>query len=253
MGLTLVGTGLWDELDISLRGLIELEHSDAVYAEEYTNEKREGTLKRLEALCKKRITVLSREEVESGKRLLDEASHSKVALVVAGDPMVSTTHVSLKIEAHKKGILFRVIHSSSILSAAISESGLHTYKFGRSVTLPFWSGNYKPTSTYDTLVENSKLGLHTLLFLDLKEGKGMSATEAFDLLEKIEQERKGGLFTAKVRLLVLSRVGSHEQKVSYGSIALLRRRKLGEAPFIIIIPGALHFTEEEALRLLATR
>ena len=247
MGLTLVGTGLWDELDISFRGLVELEHSDIVYAEEYTNEKREGTLKRLEAMCGKSITVLSREEVEDGKRILSEAESSNVALVVSGDPMISTTHISLKVDAHKRKIPFKVIHSSSILSAAISESGLHTYKFGRPVTLPFWSENYKPTSTYDMLQENMKLGMHTLLFLDLKEGRGMRATEAFDLLAKMEKEKGKKLVSGKLGIVVLSRIGSPEQKVSYGTLDSLRKAKLGEPPLIMIIPAKLHFTEEEVL------
>jgi len=249
MGLTLVGTGLWDELDISMRGLVELEHSDVVYAEEYTNEKNPGTLKRLGAMCGKKITVLSREQVEDGKKLISEAAVKKVALVVSGDPMISTTHVSLKMDASKKGVQFRVIHSSSILSAAISESGLHTYKFGRPVTLPFWSEKYKPTSTYDVLLENHKLGLHTMLFLDLKEGRGMPAAEAMRLLEEMEKEKKGGLVSKSLKLLVLSRIGSPEQKISYGGIAALGKKELGETPFIIIVPGKLHFTEEEALLL----
>ena len=247
MGLTLVGTGLWDELDISLKGLVELEHSDAVYAEEYTSEKREGTLKRLESLCGKEITLLPREDVEDGKRLLEEAANSNVALIVSGDPMISTTHVSLKIEAFRRKIPFKIIHSSSILSAAISESGLHTYKFGRPVTLPFWSKNYKPTSTYDVILENRKLGLHTLLFLDLKDGKGMEISEAVDLLEKMEKVKKGKLVSKKLELIILSRVGSPEQKISYGPIGDLKWKNLGEPPFIIIVPGKLHFTEEEAL------
>jgi len=253
MGLILVGTGLWDERDISLRGLDALKQSDIIYAERYTSEKKEGTLERLEALCGKGITVLSREEVEEGKRIMDEAERRKVSLVVAGDPMISTTHVSLKLEAHRRGIPFKVIHSSSILSAAISESGLHTYKFGRPVTLPFWSEKYKPTTTYDVIRENSERGLHTLLFLDLKDGVGMRAHEAFSLLRKMEKEKKCGVISDKTMLVTLSRVGSEEQKVAYGPLELLEKAELGEAPFIMIVLGKLHFTEEEALGIYAVK
>ena len=253
MGLTLVGTGLWDELDISLRGLQELKQSDIVFAERYTSEKREGTLERLETLCGKSITVLPREEVEDGKRIMEEAAHKRVSLVVAGDPMISTTHLSLKLEAHRRGIPFKIIHSSSILSAAISESGLHTYKFGRPVTLPFWSEKYKPTSTYDVISENSRLGLHTLVFLDLKDGRGMTAQEAFLRLKEMEMEKREGLITGRTMLVVLSRIGSDEQMISYGLLEILERKYLGRAPFILIVPGRLHFTEEEALQLHAVR
>lgn len=248
MPLTFVGTGVWEETDISLKGLEELRGSEVIFAEQYTSETEEGTIGRLEKLAGKPITVLTREEVEDGKIILAEASHRRVALVVAGDPMISTTHISLKLDASKRKIPVRIIHSSSILSAAISESGLHTYKFGRPATLPFWSEKYKPTSTYDAISENLARGLHTMLFLDLKDGRRMTAHEAIDLLLEIERAKKGKIILPKTKLLVLSRVGSEAQKLSYGEIAKLRKlRDLGATPFIIIIPGKLHFTEEEAL------
>ncbi|VVC72165.1 Diphthine synthase [uncultured archaeon] len=255
MGLVLVGTGLWDETDISLRGLSALKKCARVYAEQYTCETRPGTLSRLEKLCGKSISLLAREEVEDGKRLLSEAAGRDVALVVAGDPMISTTHVSLKLDAFRKKIPFKVIHSSSILSAAISESGLHTYKFGKPVTLPFWSENYKPTSTYDALQENRERGLHTILFLDLKGGKTMTAAEAFSLLRKIEGERRKGAVSSGMKLLVLSRVGASDMKLSFGTLGKLegKIRLLGKSPFMIIVPGKLHFTEEDALALYAVK
>jgi diphthine synthase len=248
MVLTFIGTGVWEETDISLKGLEELRDSDIIFAEQYTSETEEGTIERLEKLIGKSINVLTREEVEDGKSILAEAERKRVALVVAGDPMISTTHISLKLDALKRRIPVRIIHSSSILSAAISESGLHTYKFGRPTTLPFWSEKYKPTSTYDAIAENLSRGLHTMLFLDLKDGKRMTAHEAMNLLLEIEKEKKGKIITPKTKLLVLSRIGSEAQKLSYGEIGKLQKSKnLGSTPFILIIPGKLHFTEEEAL------
>ncbi len=247
MALIFVGTGVWDETDISLRGLAELKRCDVLFAEEYTSETREGTLERLGKLVGKKITVLAREEVEDGTRILAEAERKDVTLIVAGDPMISTTHLSLKLDALKRKIPVRIVHASSILSGAISESGLHTYKFGRPVTLPFWSEDYKPTSTYDVIEENRARGLHTLLFLDIRDGKRMTAREAMALLLKIEAEKKKKLFAKATKLVVLSRIGSGEEKISYGAIGRLEKAELGMTPFIIIVPGKLHFTEEEAL------
>ncbi len=248
MPLTFIGTGVWEETDISLKGLEELRDSDVIFAEQYTSETEDGTIERLEKLIGKSITVLTREEVEDGKSILAEAERKRVALVVAGDPMIATTHISLKLDALKRKIPVRIIHSSSILSAAISESGLHTYKFGRPATLPFWSEKYKPTSTYDAIAENLARGLHTMLFLDLKDGKRMTAHEAMDLLLEIEKGKNGKIITPKTKLLVLSRIGSEAQKLSYGEIGKLQKSKtLGSTPFILILPGKLHFTEAEAL------
>lgn len=247
MPLAFVGTGIWDETDISLKGLEELKKSDVVFAEQYTSETKEGTIARLGKLAGKQIAVLPREEVEDGKKILDAAQSKRVALVVAGDPMISTTHLSLKLDAIKRKIPVKIIHSSSIFSAAISESGLHTYKFGKPVTLPFWSEHYKPTSTYDAILENHARGLHTMLFLDIKDENRMGAKEAMGLLLKIEAERKKKLITKKTKLVVLSRIGGEEAKVTYGVIGRLLKVELGKTPFLIIVPGKLHFTEEEAL------
>jgi diphthine synthase len=246
-GLVLIGMGLWDERDVSLRGLAELKACDSAYAEAYTSDRSDGSLSRLAALCGKEITPLSREQVEDGRELLAEAAKRRVALLVGGDPMVSTTHVSLRIEAAKRGVAFSVVHAASIFSAAVSESGLHAYKFGRCVTLPYWSERYRPMTTYDVLMENGRLGLHTLLFLDLRGGKTMTPQEAFPLLAEMERERRQGVFTPDTEVAVLSRIGSDDARVSFGKAKELEGRSLGDTPFILIIPGRLHFTEREAL------
>jgi len=245
--LLLIGIGLWDETDISLKGLTALAECDAAYAEAYTNRMSEGTLDRLGDLAEKKISVLTREQVEDGKKLVAEAMEKDVVLLVPGDPMISTTHVSLVLQARKEGVDVALIHGCSILSAAIGVSGLQTYKFGKPVTLAHWSENYKPTSTYDTLKSNQERGLHTLLFLDLKEGEPMPPKEAVELLMKLEQEVKGGLISDDTKLIVLSRVGGPGQKITYGELGGLKAAELGEPPSIIILPGKLHFMEEEAL------
>ncbi len=65
MPLSFVGLGIWDETDISLKGLEELRKSEMVFAEQYTSEMKEGTLERLAELIGKGIVVLSREEVHA--------------------------------------------------------------------------------------------------------------------------------------------------------------------------------------------
>jgi diphthine synthase len=242
--LLLIGMGIWDEKDISLRGLEELKECDIVFAEQYTGSREEGSLKRLEKLAGKKITVLGREEVEGEKKILQEALSKKVALLVAGDPLISTTHISLKLSAEKKGIETAVVHSSSILTAAIGECGLQAYKLGKPCTLAIWSKGYEPTSSYEVIAENRERGLHSVVFLDIKE-RCMEASEALEQLLRVEREKKRlGEFHA----VVLSRVGSREQKITYGKPEDLLQKKLGKPPFVLVIPGRLHFMEEEALQ-----
>jgi diphthine synthase len=242
--LLLIGMGLWDEKDISLRGLEELKSCDVVFAEQYTGSRQENSLERLEKLADKKIIVVGREEVEAEEKILKEALSKKVALLVPGDPLISTTHISLKLSAEKRGIKTAVVHSSSILTAAIGECGLQAYKLGKPCTLALWSKGYEPTSSYDVITENKERGLHSVVFLDLKE-RCMEASEALEQLLKIEKEKKR---LGEFHTVVLSRVGSSEQKITYGKPEELLKKPLGKPPFILVIPGKLHFMEEEALR-----
>jgi diphthine synthase len=244
--LVLIGLGIWDEGDLSLNGLRELERSDVIFAEQYTSRMKEKTIESISRKIGKKIHLLAREEVENQKILLEEAKNKNVALLIPGDPLISTTHISLKLSAEKIGIETKTIHSSSIFTAAIGECGLQVYKFGNSCTLAFWSEKYKPKSNYDVLYENKKRGLHSLVFLDIGE-RCMDAKEALELLMKIEKEKKKGVAKKNSFAVVLSRVGSEEQKITYGKIEELLKAELGKPPFILIIPGKLHFVEEEAL------
>ena len=135
-GLYLISTGIWDEKDISLRGLEVARRCDILFAEFYTT--RIGTTKeRLEKLIGKKIKVLSRSDLEEGcDQILEKAKEKEVGILVGGDCLVSTTHSSVLLEAKKRGIPTKVIHSSSIISA-VAETGLHLQKFGQFITVPF--------------------------------------------------------------------------------------------------------------------
>ncbi len=246
--LTLVGMGLWSAADISLAGLETLKRADLVYAEQYTSKMREGTLAELEALCGKKITALSREEVEGEKTILAQAASRNVALLVPGDPMISTTHTSLVLAARKKGIKVQVVHAASILTAVLGETGLHSYKIGRPVTLAAWLTNYKPMTTYETIADNLSRGLHTLLFLDIDEKTGpMRPPDALHLLQKMEEAGGKKVIGKSTPLIIACRIGSETQKISYGPLATLAKKDLGQPPCIIIVPGPLHFTEKDFL------
>lgn len=251
MSLSFVGIGIWDEWDISLRGLEELRTSDIIFAEEYTSRMKEGTLRRLERMVGKPIIIMERSDVEDGEEILAEAEKKKVSFMVPGDPMVSTTHVSLRLDAVKRGIEVKIIHSSSIISAAVSFSGLHVYKFGKLVTLARWRERYKPISPYDVILENKKRGLHTLLLLDIVDGEPMQAKYALNLLDRMEKIKGKGILGRRKRIILLSRVGSEREKMWYGTISQLKRKNLGEPPYTIIIPGELHYMEKEALEKLS--
>ena len=90
--LYLVGLGIWDEGDISLRGLEVCKKSDSVYAELYTSAWG-GDLGKLERLIKGKIKLIKREGLEDrSARLVGEARRKDIAILVPGDPLSATTH-----------------------------------------------------------------------------------------------------------------------------------------------------------------
>lgn len=243
--LYLIGAGLWDEKDMTLRALEAMKKCDVLYLEGYTSvwNGKGG----LEKLSGKRIKLLERKDLEEGSgKIVRECEKSDVGIVVPGDPMVATTHSSLVMEAKKKGVTVEVIHAPSIVSA-IAETGLHIYKFGRTASVPFSSENFFPESFYDVLKENKTLGLHTLLLLDIRDGRQMEPGEALRALMEIEGRRKGGVIGKADKAIVFSFRG--KASVFYGNIQDLMKPSFLQ-PCCIIIPGKLHSTEGEFLSLM---
>ncbi|MEJ5293343.1 MAG: diphthine synthase [Candidatus Methanosuratincola sp.] len=249
--LTFIGLGLHDEKGISLRGLERARAADLVLFEHYTNVMPGLSLESLGRIVGKEIRTVGRREVEDGKAILDAASHGEVALLVAGDPFVATTHVDLRLRAIKRGIKVEVVNAPSIISVAPGAVGLQNYKFGKSATITF----PEPISMvpYETLKTNRGLGLHTLFFLDLRveEGRFMKAGEAISLLLEMEEEQRGGVVSGDTLMVVLARAGSPSQLVRAGRASDLRPLEFGPPPHSLIVPGRLHFMEAEALTLIA--
>jgi diphthine synthase len=249
--LLLVGVGIADEKGISLAGLEQLKSCSKIFAETYTNLMPDGSLSRLEKLCKKKIELLAREAVEGEKVILESAAKAPTALVVAGDPMIATTHLSLIIAAKKAGIETKIIHASSILSSAMGESGLQAYKFGKLVTLAYWRENYRPMAAYDVASENIARGLHTLLLLDIDEKLGpMPPSVAGETLLKMENQGKKGLFLPGAKVVLLKGLGWGSPFAAYCRLSELGRFDSQSGPAVIIVPAKLHFLEEEFLSLL---
>ena len=248
--LYLIGLGIYDEKDLSLRGLEALKNCSEVYAEFYTNHF-SGSLSNLEALTGKKTILLKRGDLEERPQdnVLKNSLHAQVALLVSGDPMVATTHIDLILRAKNLGIPCKIIHSSSIYSA-IGETGLQIYKFGKTASLVYPEKNYFPTSPYDILRENQKNGLHTLFLLDIKaeENRFMTVNEAINILLEIEKQKKEGLFSLDTLCVGVARLGG-ETKIKAEKSSDLLKEDFGKPPQCLIVPGKLHFMEKEALEL----
>jgi diphthine synthase len=251
--LVFVGLGLNDEKGISLSGLEETRTAKHIFIELYTSLMPDFSLERFEALSGKQIHVVSRRELEeeNGALILNAAEKGKTVFLVLGDPLIATTHVTLRIEAEKRGVKTRIIHGASIISAIIGLSGLQNYKFGKTVTIPF-PENFSETP-YNVIAQNKKLGLHTLCLLDLKvdEKRFLSINKALTLLLGIEQKRKKGIVTPSTVAVGVARAGSNAPTLKADYIKELLKYDFGGPPQSLIFLGDLHFMETEALVTLA--
>jgi len=251
--LTFIGLGLYDENDISIKGVNEIKNADKIFAEFYTSKLSGTTINKIEETIYKKIQLLTRKQTESAKLLLDSAKTHHVVFLVAGDPMTATTHVDLRIRAIENNIPTQIIHGSSIVTAAPGLVGLQNYKFGRTTTLAIPEENYFPTSPYDVIQENNKMGLHTLVLLDIQADKDtyMTANQAIDLLLKMEEKQKQNLFTKNTIICVIGQAGSLHPTIHADKISTLKNLDFGPPLHCLIIPGKLHFMEIEALIKIA--
>ena len=249
--LVFVGFGLFDEKDITLKGLDEIKKADIVFAEFYTAKLTGSSKEKLGELLGKEIKILSREEVENGRIILNEAKNKNVVFLTPGDPMTATTHVALRIQAKERDIKTKIVHGVSIISAAPGLLGLQHYKFGRTTTIPFPQKDYLPESPYDVIKENKSHGLHTLILLDIKKNRLMAANEAIKVLLRIEEKRKENIVTPDTLMCVVARAGSDNCLISADYAKNLLNKDFGEPMHSLIIPGNLHFMEAEALVKLA--
>ncbi|KAL0955713.1 hypothetical protein HGRIS_001933 [Hohenbuehelia grisea] len=222
----IVGLGLCDEKDITVRGLEAVKGSTRVYLEAYTSILMVPK-ERLEAFYGKELIVADRDMVETqSDEILKNADKEDVSLLIVGDPLGATTHTDIVLRARALGIPVRIVNNASIMNAA-GVCGLQLYNFGQTVSLVFYTESWKPDSWYDRVKENMANGLHTLLLLDIKvkeqsdenlargrkiyePPRYMSIPTAVQQIAETEASRGEGVLDPSTTLAIaLSRVGGH--------------------------------------------
>jgi diphthine synthase len=226
--LYLIGLGL-NENSISLEGLEILKKCKKIYLENYTVNF-PYTFNKLEKTIKKKIIPLNREDIENNSnKLIQEAKKQDITLLVYGNPLMATTHISLIEDTKKQKIKYQIIHNTSILDA-IAETGLQTYKFGKIASVP----KHEASSFLKIMSENKKINAHTLVLIDI----GLELNEVLDKLKNING-----------KIILCSQLGTKNKKIIYKIVNQLKKIKI-KKPFCIIIPGELHFIEKEFLENL---
>lgn len=284
--LYLVGLGLGDAKDITLKGLEIVKKVSKVYLENYTS-----ILccdhKELEELYGRPLIVADRDMMEQGCReILDAAETGGAAVLVGGDPLNATTHTDLLLRAASRKIPYQIVHNASILNA-VACCGLQIYNFGETVSIPFWTDTWKPESFYDKILKNRNNKLHTLCLLDIKVKepnlelmmKGiekydpprfMSVSQAASQLVAIINRRNISIQAGddeaedgepinqqypnleETQICIgLARVGNSDQKIVKTTLVEARNVDMGPPLHSLVIPGDMHPLEEEMIDLFA--
>lgn len=248
--LWFVGTGINGHLGLSLAAVDVLKKCDIVYVERFTSLLGQTDLAGLDAVVGKKAVPVQRWFVEDGREILDAAREKQVALVTYGDPLIATTHSELRTRAAKNSIKTGVLHAASGIASMMGECGLHMYKFGRTVTM--MSEPKSAISVYNTIFDNLLAGCHTLILTEYShdEEKGaffLDPCAVAKMLLEVERDQRHRVISEDTFVIVASRVGAEDQRVVSGRIKSLAGVGFGEGPHSVIIPGPLHFTEEDAL------
>ena len=234
----MIGLGLSDEKDISVKGFETIKKCGISFLESYTS-LLQCPRERLEEFLGVKLHPASREMVEDGEEILRQATDQEVAFLVVGDVFSATTHIDLALRARKRGIKVNVIHNASIISS-IGIVGLEVYKYGKVTSIPFHHKHVKtPITVYRT---NDNCGLHTLFLLDLDpvDSKFLSIPEAIGYLIA------NGI-SAKTLGVSCARIGGSDFLIRTGTLDDLRQGEYGKPPYCLVIPSKMHFMEEEAL------
>lgn len=286
MVLYIIGLGLGDEDDITVKGLKLVRGADLVFLEAYTSvlgscstrDEIDDYKTRLEKVYGKSIQIADRHLVESeaDDKIIEAAIERKVAFLVVGDPVCATTHTDLVLRAKQRQVKIELIQNASIMGAA-GACGLQLYNFGQTVSIPFFRENWRPASFYPKIRYNRQGGLHTLCLLDIKVKEpdydammksGFKtekylpprfmtiATAAEQLMEVVAAEAAEvnngddeAAYDGNATLCVgLARMGQPSQCIAAGTLRELQEHDFGGPLHSLIICGELHELELEVLK-----
>ena len=247
--LWFIGLGVSGISELSDNTLSVIKNADIVYLESFTSPISETEKKQLENISNGEFKIAKRWIVEDGNEILENAKKSETVLISYGDPYIATTHLELKTRAITDKIETKTIHSSSIISSLIGEVGLHYYKVGKVLTI---MNDPKSMSTpYYTIFDNLLSKTHSVILLEYNEDKSffLDPHDALSLLLDVEKIQNRKIISLDTFVIIASRIGKSDQKIISGKISNLIKKEFGDPPHSIVIPGGLHFTESDAIKI----
>ena len=246
--LWFIGLGISGFKSIPNEALDVLSKADIVYLEQFTSPISKSDLTKIKKSTKGEFKPAKRWLVEDGKEILENSKKKKVVLLSYGDPYIATTHIELRARAIEEKIKTHSIHAASSLTSMIGECGLHFYKVGRIATV---MSEMELTTPYYVIYKNIIEGNHTVLLLEYNQDKDffLDPNDALKGLLETEKGQIRNVISTSTYVIVASRIGFKDQTIISGKISSLKKRDFGKPPHTIIIPGRMHFTESDALKV----
>ena len=248
--LWFVGLGISGISELSDNTISLIKNADTVYLESFTSPISETEKEQLANMCDGEFKIAKRWLVEDGNEILENAKKREVVLISYGDPYIATTHLELKTRAVTDKIETKTIHSSSIVSSLIGEIGLQYYKVGKILTI--MNDPKSMITPYNTISNNLLSKMHSVILLEYNEDKSffLAPQDALALLLDAEKIQNGKIISLDTFAIIASRIGKSDQMITSGKISNLIKKEYGEPPHTIIIPGSLHFTESNAIKVV---
>ncbi len=265
--LNLIGIGAKKE-HITPEMILSIKNSEKVFLEYYTSFY-QTEFSELEKFLGKKLIIADRDLIETRieDEILKPAKNKDISLLVLGDPLIATTHTDLLLRAKKMGVDVKIYNNVSI-GTFITRTGLQFYKFGKITSIPFFSDKFMPRTPYLILLDNLRMGAHTLFLLDLNPSndiaykgneKYLKASDALKFLLKIQdlmlkeeeiEEKDANALDDDTMAVVCSRLGFDDEEIVYdtlGSLIKMDKIRNLKEPLCIIIPGDMHEMEEKFL------
>uniref|UniRef100_A0A0K8VR40 Diphthine synthase n=2 Tax=Bactrocera latifrons TaxID=174628 RepID=A0A0K8VR40_BACLA len=157
---------------------------------------------------------------------------------------------------------------------AIGCCGLQLYKFGETVSIPYWDETWKPDSFYDKIKLNRLHNMHTLCLLDIKvkeptpeslmrrrkeyqPPRFMTVAEAtqqlMTIVEKKDALERNTILNELSLCVGLARVGHDNQSIIVNTLREMSQTDLGGPLHSLVIPAKeMHPLEVEFLQQYTT-
>eukprot|EP00587_Corethron_hystrix_P006971 CAMPEP_0113313614 /NCGR_PEP_ID=MMETSP0010_2-20120614/9967_1 /TAXON_ID=216773 ORGANISM="Corethron hystrix, Strain 308" /NCGR_SAMPLE_ID=MMETSP0010_2 /ASSEMBLY_ACC=CAM_ASM_000155 /LENGTH=276 /DNA_ID=CAMNT_0000169661 /DNA_START=22 /DNA_END=856 /DNA_ORIENTATION=+ /assembly_acc=CAM_ASM_000155 len=265
--LYIIGLGLGNEKDITVRGLEAVKSCSKLFLEAYTSilcvDK-----ERLEAFYEKEITIADRNMVESeAEQIYQAAKDENVGLLVVGDPVCATTHTDIMLRALDYDVKVEMIHNASVMGA-LEVVDYSCIILGKPFRFPFFEGTWRPNSFYPKIGYNRKGSMHTLCLLDIKVKepdfdammKGvekflpprfMTINTAIEQLLEVEDSLEKKIYSRSTLCVGLARLGQPDCTIVSGTMEELINVDFGPPLHsLVICSDDVHELEMEMLQKL---